>query len=232
MRYIFLIIVLLISHTTEAFQVKPMVAELESSGSQSQQTIRISNPSDSPLTIEISAFDLLIAPNGDETLNANEDDFLIIPMTTIIPSGKSQSVIVRYIGEPILENSKAYRVAIDQVSVDLEKAGQSGVGMSVSFRTLFNVVPKGAEAKLLIKNKRQVDTETWNVLLENTGNKYIRLSQAQWLIKGDDQELLLEGAELSKALTGKILLPKSSREVSIKIPTKFNAASSDLEVNF
>jgi P pilus assembly chaperone PapD len=223
---------LLISHSTVAFQVKPMVAELESSGSQSQQTIRISNPSESPLTIEISAFDLLIAPNGDETLKANEDDFLIIPMTTIIPSGKSQSVIVRYIGEPILENSKAYRVAIDQVSVDLDKAEQSGVGMSVSFRTLFNVVPKGAEAKLLIKNKRQVDTETWSVLFENTGNKYIRLSQAQWLIKGNDQELLLEGAELSKALTGKILLPKSSREVSIKIPTRFNAENSDLEVNF
>ena len=232
MRYIFLIIVLLNSYSTGAFEVKPMVAELESSGSQSQQTIRISNPSDSPLTIEISAFDLLIDPNGDETLKANDDDFLIIPMTTIIPSGQSQSVIVRYIGEPILENSKAYRVAIDQASVDLEKTGQSGVGMSVSFRTLFNVVPKGAEAKLLIKDKRQVDTETWSVLLENTGNKYIRLSQAQWLIKGDEQQLLLEGAELSKALTGKILLPKSSREVSIKIPTKFNAASSDLEVNF
>ena len=75
MRYIFLIIVLLTSYSTGAFQVKPMVAELESSGSQSQQTIRISNPSDSPLTIEISAFDLLIDPNGDETLKANDDDF-------------------------------------------------------------------------------------------------------------------------------------------------------------
>ncbi|MBH0074462.1 molecular chaperone [Pseudoalteromonas sp. SWYJ118] len=232
MRYLFLIIFLLTSYSSQAFQVKPMVAELESSGSQSQQTIRISNPSDSPLTIEISAFDLSINTQGDEVLKANEEDFLIIPMTTIIPPGESQSVIVRYIGEPMLESSKAYRIAIDQVSVDLEKTGQSGIGMSVSFRTLFNVIPKGAVAKLVVKDKRQADTGIWSVLLENTGNKYIRLSQAQWLIKGDDQELLLEGAELSKALTGKILLPKSSREVSIKIPTKFNAASSDLEVNF
>jgi len=232
MRYIFLIALLLSTYATQAFQVKPMVAELETSGSQSQQTVRISNPSDSSLTIEISAFDLLIDTDGDETLSINEDDFLIIPMTTIIPPGKSQSVIVRYIGEPILKKSKAYRIAIDQVSVDLDKKGQSGVGMSVSFRTLFNVIPQGAQAKLIIKNKKQANADTWNVLLENTGNKYIRLSQAQWLIKGNEQELLLEGPELSKALTGKILLPKSSREVSIKIPTQFKAENSDLEVNF
>jgi len=208
-----------------------MVAELESSGSQAQQTIRITNPSDQSLTIDISAFDLMIDSNGKEKLKANDDDFLIIPMTTIIPAGKSQSVIIRYIGEPTIQSSKAYRVAVEQVSVDLDQSGQSGIGMSVSFRTLFNVVPKGAEAKLAIKNKRQTDTSSWNVLLENKGNKYIRLSQAKWIFNAVDEQLILEGSALSKALSGKILLPHSSREVTIKVPAKFNVAETDLKIN-
>ena len=231
MRYIFTIFLLFTSYSTLAFQVKPMVAELESSGSQSQQTIRITNPSDNPLTIDISAFDLTIDSDGKEQLKANDNDFLIIPMTTIIPAGKSQSVLIRYIGEPTILSSKAYRVAVEQVSVDIDKSGQSGIGMSVSFRTLFNVVPKGAEAKLEIKNKRQADPSSWIVSLENKGNKYIRLSQAKWVFKNAGEQLILEGSALSKALTGKILLPHSSREVTIKVPTKFNVAKTDLEIN-
>jgi len=182
--------------------------------------------------MESTAYDLLITHQGDESLRENEDDFLIIPMTTIIPAGKSQSVIVRYIGEPVLSASKAYRLMIDQVKVNLQDDNTSGVGMSLSFRTLLNVGPQGAEAKLMIKSKAQAATGEWKVLLENTGNKYIRLSQAQWVIKGNNEKFVLEGESLSKALSGKLILPNSSREVTIKIPAKFNAEQSELEVLF
>ncbi|MBB1406362.1 molecular chaperone [Pseudoalteromonas sp. K222D] len=234
MRYIilFTLIITFTSFSTVAFQVQPMVAELESMGSQSQQTMRILNTSNEPLTIEVSAHDLLITEEGNEDLVSNEEDFLIIPMTTIIPPGKSQSVIIRYIGEPIIEASKAYRITVNQVAVDVAEGTTSGFGMSVSFKTLFNVVPKNAEAKLVIKSKTQESNDIWKVLLENTGNKYIRLTQSQWVIKGNNEKLVLEGEDLSKALSGKLLLPNSSREVTIKIPAQFNAEQSELEVLF
>ncbi len=232
MRLIIFIIFLFSSSMVWAFQVQPMVVELQSMGSQSQQVMRILNTTKSPLTIEASAFDLNINEQGKEQLIANDEDFLIIPMTTIIPPGKSQSVIVRYIGEPLLKSSKAYRIFVEQVAVALEEESESGVGMALSFRTLFNVVPKNAEAKVNIKNKQQFNQDTWHVLLENTGNKYIRLSRTQWVIKGNNENLVLEGEILSKALSGKLLLPNSSREVSIKIPTRFNAEQSELEVLF
>ncbi|MBB1370316.1 MULTISPECIES: fimbria/pilus periplasmic chaperone [Pseudoalteromonas] len=232
MRLFIIFILFTASYSALSFQVQPMVAEVQPMGSQSQQTIRIANTSVNPLTIEITAYDLLITDQGDESLRENEDDFLIIPMTTIIPAGKSQSVIVRYIGEPVLSASKAYRLMIDQVKVNLQDDNTSGVGMSLSFRTLLNVVPQGAEAKLMIKSKAQAATGEWKVLLENTGNKYIRLSQAQWVIKGNNEKFVLEGESLSKALSGKLLLPNSSREVTIKIPAQFNAEQSELEVLF
>jgi fimbrial chaperone protein len=232
MRLFMVFILFLSSFSVFSFQVQPMVAELQPLGSQSQQTIRIVNTSNSPLTLDIAAYDLHITEQGDESLRENEEDFLIIPMTTIIPAGKSQSVIVRYIGEPMLEASKAYRLMINQVSVALQDKNTSGVGMSLSFRTLLNVAPKDAKAKLIIKSKTQTTKEEWIVLLENTGNKYIRLSQAKWVFKSDNEKLTLEGESLSKALNGKLLLPNSSREVSIKVPPQFNAEQSELEVLF
>lgn len=230
MRYIIFFLFIFSSLPILAFQVQPMVSEIQPIGSQSQQTIRVLNNSDKPLTVEISALDLLVNGNGQEELRPNEDDFLIIPLTTIIPAGKTQSVIVRYIGEPVLSESKAYRITITQVRVDLGDLGGSGVGMALSFKTLLNVVPTDAKAKLVIKNKEQFAKNTWKVSLENKGNKFIRLSQAKWVVKSKGQVFILEGQKLSSALDGKFLLPNSSSEVLIKIPSKFNAKKSDLEV--
>ena len=136
MRILLFVYFIFSSSVVWAFQVKPMVAELQPSGNQSQKTIRILNTTSSPLTIETSAFSLKINEEGKEQLTASDNDFLIIPMTAIIPAGKSQSVIVRYIGEPLLESSKAYRIFVDQVAVNLDANMQSGMGMSFSFRKL------------------------------------------------------------------------------------------------
>ncbi|MCK8135405.1 DUF916 domain-containing protein [Pseudoalteromonas sp. 2CM28B] len=232
MHILLIFIFCLFSFSVNAFQVRPMVADLSAQGSQSQQTLRIINPSDKPLTIDVSAFNMSISDTGVESLEINEEDFLIIPMTTIIPPGSSQSVIVRYIGEPIIEHSKSYRITVEQVSVDLNNSAQSGVGMSLSFRTLFNVVPDNAKANLIIKEKKQLAENQWGVSLENQGNKYVRLSKAQWNIKSKDKVLTLEGMDLSRALSGKILLPNSKSNISISIPKEFQAADSELEVIF
>lgn len=232
MHALLILIFCLFSFSANAFQVRPMVADLSSQGSQSQQTLRIINPSDKPLTIDVSAYNMSISDTGVESLEENEDDFLIIPMTTIIPPGNSQSIIVRYIGEPIIKHSKSYRITVEQVSVDLNDNAQSGVGMSLSFRTLFNVVPENAKANLIVKEKKQLAENKWSVSLENRGNKYLRLSKGQWNIKSKGKVLTLEGMELSKALSGKILLPNSKSNIAISIPKEFQADDSQLEVVF
>lgn len=230
MKYIWVLFLLFVSYSASAFQVKPMVSELKPSGSQSQQTFVVLNNSNESLTIDVEAYDLLVDVQGNENLKSNDKDFLIIPLTSIIPSGKSQSIIVRYIGEPVLKNSKSYRVAINQVAVDLGKGSGSGIGLSVSFKTLLNVVPEKAEASIVIKGKKQISKDVWSVSLENTGNKFARLSQSKWTIRNQQKDIVLEGKKLSQLLSGQIVLPKSSRTVRIKIPSEFNASNSDLDV--
>ena len=84
MRFLIIFLTCFWSLHSYAFQVQPMVAELKPSGSNSQQRIRVMNNSNEPLTIELTAFDLEINKAGDEELKLNEEDFLIIPMTTIV----------------------------------------------------------------------------------------------------------------------------------------------------
>lgn len=223
---------LLLTFHCDAFQVQPMVAELAPNGSGAQQTLRVMNNSSSSLAIELTAFDLKIEPSGEEKLVQNEVDFFILPMTTIIPPGKSQSILIRYVGDPILASSKSYRIGVDQVMIDTGQSSQSGVGIATSFRTLFTVAPKGAKAKLVIEQKQQHQEGLWKVLLKNEGNKLLRLSKATWLIKQNDDTVNLAGEELSRSLSGKLLLPHSAREVFLKVPSQFKAEQSQLKVQF
>lgn len=230
MKYIAILVLLFSSFSVFSYQVSPMTSDLLPMGSGSQQTMRITNTSNKTLAIEVSAYSLQLDGNGNEVLKESEDDFLIIPMTTVVPAGKAQSVIVRYIGEPMLKASEAYRIFINQVVVDLEKGNESGVNMTVNFKTLLNIVPEGSIAKLAILGKKQAQNNTWDVMLENTGNKYIRLSKAKWVVKDKDKEVILEGRALSEALSGKLLLPNSKIEVSLTLPESFDAESSTLDV--
>lgn len=230
MKYIVAFLLFVVSYSVLAFEVSPMVSEIKPSGSQSQQTMRVYNSTKDPLTIDIEAYNLSINSNGEEKLTVNDEDFLIIPITSIIQPGKSQSVIVRYIGEPVLSSSKAYRIAINQIPIKLDSSLGSGVAMAMSFQTLLNVVPDDAEAAIVIKDKKQVAKGVWSVDLENTGNKFIRLTQSKWMIQNKDEKIVLEGKELSQSLSGKIVLPKSNSTVQIRIPSQFNASESDLKV--
>ncbi len=230
-RLIYLFSLLLSFHSV-AFQVQPMVAELAPSGSNAQQTIRVMNNSSASLAIELTAFDLKITPSGEEQLTTNDADFFIIPMTTIIAPGKSQSILIRYVGDPILAASKSYRIGVDQVMIDTGESNQSGVGIATSFRTLFTVVPEGATAKLVIEQKQQQQEGLWKVRLKNEGNKLLRLSKSTWFIEQHDDTMNLAGEELSRALSGKLLLPHSSREVLLKVPKQFKAEQSKLKVQF
>ena len=99
-------------HGAHAISVEPMVFELEPIGVQSSENLRIQNPSSGPITMEITAESLDFDESGNEVNTPAEDDFLIYPPQVIIPAGGAQVVKVKYVGDPLMEKSKAYRIVI------------------------------------------------------------------------------------------------------------------------
>ncbi|MCG7567556.1 molecular chaperone [Pseudoalteromonas sp. CnMc7-15] len=227
MRIVLLTLLLWIVAPVYAFQVQPMVAELAPMGKQAQRNMRIVNIEDTPLTVEVSAKNLVINSQGEEQLTNNDSDFLILPMTAVIPPGQAQTIVVRYIGEPALVASKAYRIVIDQVA--LPNQTQSSVGMALSFRTLFNVAPEDAKADLAITDIRS-DEKAWQVNISNSGNKYIRLIKTKWILQQGEEQRIVQGSALSAALQTSFIPPNSARVIGFTPPPGFKAETTKVRI--
>ena len=103
-----------------AFRVEPMSAELASAGPQSKGEIRIENPHDHPITVELVSETRDFDANGKETRTPAEDDFLIFPPQTLVQPGKTQLIRYQYIGDPKISATKAYVINVRQLPIDLK----------------------------------------------------------------------------------------------------------------
>jgi len=103
-----------------AQRVEPMVFELAASGSKSTTSLRVNNNKSAPLTIEVEPSRISLDESGNETRTLAEDDFLIYPPQTILQPGKTQVIKVKYVGDPTIDASQAYRISVKQLPVNLK----------------------------------------------------------------------------------------------------------------
>ncbi|PSU17758.1 molecular chaperone [Photobacterium damselae] len=219
-----------ISQYAYAFKVQPMVSELAPIGSDSQLVMRVDNVDKKPLTIEVIPFELKIDAQGTETLAPADDEFLAVPVTAVIQPGRSQSVMVKYVGDPSIVQSKAYRISFRQVPIQLSEQEKGQLGLSVHINTLVNVAPKNSRSKLVVSNIQSQGT-SWKMTLTNNGNKYARLSETNWKVidvQGNPYNLNKKSvAQLSEK---NIILPKSSLEILIPKKNEFQNKPKAIEI--
>jgi len=201
----------LVSSSVAAMTVQPMVKEISPTGRSSQYSIHIDNPSSKALTIELIPRRIEISRQGEEKWSAADDELLVIPVTAIIQPGKSQTVMVQYIGDPAIEHSKAFRVSVKQVSIDLSGTNQQAIGIGVNFNTLLNVAPQASTAQLSVKSLKPVGNK-WQMELQNSGDRYARVTRTNWTFtsRGGAQQQFT-GKQIKSHLNGNLVLPHSTR---------------------
>lgn len=150
-RWICVIAFMLVSSQSYAYRVEPMVAEMEPIGKRAQMSMRVDNTSTEPLTVELYPLAMTMDEYGTETLTEADSDLLVIPVTAIIEPGRSQSIMVRYLGDPSIAQSKSYRIAVKQVKVNNSNSQTGQLGLLLQFETLVNVRPKNTNANIEIK---------------------------------------------------------------------------------
>ncbi|MGB1236726.1 MAG: hypothetical protein ACPG4U_00870 [Pseudomonadales bacterium] len=213
---------LTLSATTQAMTVKPMISEITPTGRSAQYTIHIDNPSASTLTVEMVTTRISMAKNGQETRTPADDDLLIIPVTAIIQPGAAQTVIIQYIGDPLIKQSQAYRVSIKQAAVDLTGTGKQAIGIGVNFNTLLNVAPPKSKAKLSVRSLKKAG-KNWLLELHNSGDRYARISRTQWTITDKrGKKHTLAGKDIKKHLNGNLVLPNATRVFSMTPSNTFS----------
>lgn len=212
---------LLTVNMATAMTVKPMIKEISTTGKASQYSLVINNPSKSTLAIELIPNKINLSKNGRETWTPANNQLLIIPVTAVIPPGKSQTVMVKYIGDPLINISKSYRVSVKNASVDLKGQGQTKVGVDVNFNTLLNVVPIKSKPAIKVNSFKKTGS-LWQITLENTGDKYARISQSQWTITDKTgAKRTISGRDIKKHLNGNLILPRSVRVFEMDPIRKF-----------
>jgi len=220
------LITLTLSHTNSFAQsVQPMIFELEPSGSNSSESLRIENPNSGPMTVEIVPLKIIIDEHGKETNVLAEDDFLIYPPQTIIQPNSTQSVKVKYIGDPSIEVSQAYRISVNQLPVDLNTDG-SGVSILTKFLTIANVSPVKSRPNLKVTNITESNDEKWLVTIENTGNRFGSLSSTSWELESHDQLIsskTLSINEVNQFVHQTLIPPKSKLLISLPSVEGFKA---------
>ncbi|MFW6413301.1 MAG: fimbria/pilus periplasmic chaperone [Oceanicaulis sp.] len=151
--------------------------DLTPSGQGARDTLTIENPQNRELTVEIFAVSIDVAEDGEETRTPADEDFLIFPPQAIIQPGATQNVQVRYVGSPDIETSRAYRLIVRQVPLDMTGQTNIALGVALSFATLVNIVPDGAEPAPRVAALEPAGPDAWRVFVENDGARYVRLSE-------------------------------------------------------
>lgn len=223
-RWICLIALLLVSSQSYAYRVEPMVAEMEPIGKRAQMSMRVDNTSTEPLTVELYPLAMTMDEYGTETLTEADNDLLVIPVTAIIEPGSSQSVMVRYLGDPSITQSKSYRIAVKQVKVNNSNSKTGQLGLLLQFETLVNVRPKNTNANIEIKGVEKKNN-TWLLGVENKGDSYGRLSDNDWKITDGKNSKYLKGIEIGNLFTGTLVLPNSIRYFEMPNLGDFNLSN-------
>ncbi len=83
-----------------AFEVKPLIHDLESVGRRTTSTIVVTDPSYQPLLTEITVNQRVFDDAGVQELVSADDDLLVFPPLASIAPGATQSIRIQWLGDP------------------------------------------------------------------------------------------------------------------------------------
>ncbi len=213
--------------------VQPMVFELDAIGANSRTVMTIDNDGQRPLSVELIPHRVSLDVDGKQTLTPADDDLLIFPPVALVAPGTAQTVQVQYVGNPEIDTSVPYRVSVMQVPVAVaeEETNPDAVEMKIAanFHTLLNVVPSGTEAKLSVLSIKDNGSK-WMLEVENSGNRFARLSTTRWSLTSGAQSVELKPMEVAQRTDNNLVLPKSVINVSFQPPEGFDVDSTELDI--
>jgi fimbrial chaperone protein len=199
-----------------AMHVAPMVSELTTTGAGSAARIEVGNVGSVALPFETHITRLDFTENGEVVETPADEDFLVFPPQGLVSVGGRQVVRAQWVGEPKLEVSRAYYLAVSQLPVSTESTkfeGGGGLDLKVLYtmKALIVVAPPGAEPDVKVVSASQVavappqakidpaltggaaqepPAEAFvpgvEITVTNLGKRYALMSGATWNLGGVD----------------------------------------------
>jgi P pilus assembly chaperone PapD len=218
-----------------AMSVSPVYLDMKTTGPRSRADITVTNRSSRPLPIEAVVSRITFGPDGEEARTRNEADFLVLPMQAMIPPGGTQVLKVQWLGEPLIERSRSYRISINQLPV-----AQPGEGKTVQVLVNFAVVvtiapPEGTPALKLVstgigrnRDGRRVPTVT----VHNPSSVHARLPHARLRLSSGSWNKTLSTGTLSGLIGIGAVMPGQTRTFRLPLTLPANVSSVKAELEY
>ena len=213
MRYLQAIILLIFFSPVCAYQVQPMLQQIDIAGRGSYGEYLVSNESNNEVTLEISIFKITFSDEAEEVLVPADDDFLILPPQTLIRPKTSQTFRLRYLPNDNIIESTAYRVVFDQLPVDIDNDEGSLVQFMMRFSTIVIVNVPATESLPVVSNTH-IDEQPI-ITIKNIGNGVLDLTAWQFDFTINGRNKLYSWAEVESTLSQRYLMPNASLIVNI-----------------
>lgn len=213
-----------------ATTVSPVVIDLQSAGRGVVANISVNNTGAGPLPMEVVIQPLKAGPDGFAPAGADDENLIVVPPSTIIPAGQTQTFRVQWAGDPQLAESRHYYASFNQLPVKLPE-GQSAVQIVYNFQVLVNVASPAGKPALSIESVSVTDHEgkAAPVLhVRNDGDAYGYLSQHRIAISEKDatgKEIFsrtMSGAEFQQLVGYGLVAAHQTRALTIpvELPSK------------
>jgi len=217
-----------------AMSVSPTYLEMASAGSRSRADIRVVNSSQKPLPIETVISRVTRDAKGNDIVRRDDADFLVLPMQAMIPPGASQVLKVQWLGEPLIEESRAYRISVNQLPV-AQPGASTTVQVVLNFSVIVNVAPpEGAPDLQLVDTgiARSRDGKRIPALtVTNRSKVHARLPEARIHLSGGGWSQVLSPGVLQALVGIGTVMPGQTRtfKVPVTLPDEVRSLEARLE---
>lgn len=231
------LVLLFISSALMAYQLSPLNVTYAPTGADSAKVYTITNDSDSPIAIEVTAEQRIIDLDGNEVNQDGSAYFSVQPSRMIIPADTTQLVRVQYRGPSTVTRELSFRIVAEQIPMP-RGAQEAESGQMISFLFVYSTSAYVKPSRIVESVSTSVsrnDEGKLEVILENTGSVHQMLNSLSITLHGDDGSSYVLTEDELAPVSGKNLLTNSRLRTVIGIPASLRGASvitADVDYDF
>lgn len=205
-----------------AYQLSPLNATYDPSGSGSAKVYTIVNDSDSPIAIEVSALKRNMDVDGNEKNEDASEYFSIQPRKVVIKPQSTQLIRVQYRGPKTVTEEMSFRIVSEQIPYSTGAQAETE-GQMISFLFVYSTSAYVAPSRVIEKVTSTASiTEDGNVEVRiiNSGNVHQLLNNLVVTLKSGNTSYTLTEEEMG-SIKGQNLLSGSELRIVLPLPSVF-----------
>ena len=217
-----LILMCLISESVLAYEVHPLVHQIDLADGRLTSSLTIKNTADRQLALDISVRRLELVDGKPFAGKYADEEVLVFPPAALIPPAGAQVVRIQLVPDTELSEDISYLVVVEELP---DPNAQTGVQMLLAFNAIVYVLGADNQPDVKVTSTRlqhingvpSLEIELHN---SGTGNAYGRGISLE-LIGGTDK-YTVSAAELSASVSNLFLPPNYRRSFIIPVPDELS----------